>query len=136
MEAPRQLARLEVAAVRGRHHVVELEPRRLEQLARHLELDPGRGLELGLMILSEIYALAAPRAPHDSPAIARKIGAVDDEGADRALARRLLELVGPAPVIRERLSLEEARILRGRLVDDHQRDLALEVDTLVAVPAI
>ena len=55
--------------------------------------------------------------------------------------RRLVELVGPAPVIGHRLAAELAghRLSSGRfeigIVDQEDRDLAFEVDALEVVPA-
>ena len=47
-----QLTRLEAARAGQRHHVVQLETRRREQLPRHLQLDPGRRLELRIAIVA------------------------------------------------------------------------------------
>ena len=46
----------------------------------------------------------------------------------RATSRRLLILIGPAAVVGERFALEEFLIIRRRLVHNHQRDFAVQVD--------
>ena len=61
---------------------------------------------------------------------------MDENHAGRALARRFLVLVGPAAVVGEGLALEEFRIVRIRLVHQHQQNLAANVNALVIVPAI
>src|SRR3546814_8602199 len=77
----------------------------------------------------------------DIPAIADALGVVDDQRRDRAAARGFLELVGPAAVIGHRPPAELAeRILALRrdeigVVDQEDRDLALEVLALEIVPA-
>ena len=59
---------------------------------------------------------------------------MDDERAERALAGRLLEFVGPPAVIRHGLCGEELGICRWRLVHDDQDHLALHVHALEIVP--
>ena len=76
-----------------------------------------------------------------APAVTGSRGLVDDQRADRAPARSLLVLVGPARVVGGRVPAEPTthRIVRPRLevgiVDQEDRDLALQVDALVVVPA-
>ncbi len=66
---------------------------------------------------------------------------MNDKHTDRSPARRLFIFVGPAAVVSERLAFEEIRIVRRRLVDDDESDLALQVDILairtgVVVPMV
>ena len=74
------------------------------------------------------------------PAIAGALGLVDDERADRAAPRRLLELVGPAAIIGHRPAAEPAgdRLARRRLeigiVDQEDGDLAVQIDVAEIVP--
>ncbi len=105
-------------------------------MPRHVVLDPRCRLELRVLVVAEVNLLAAPGIAHHFPAIAGQIRAMNDQRANRPFARRLLEFVGPAPVISEGLPIEEFRILRGRLVHDHQHHLALDVHALVIVPGI
>jgi len=51
-----------------------------------------------------------------------------------ALAAGLLDLVGPAPVVREDLAAEDGRVLEAGVVDQHRHVLALYVHTGVVVP--
>ncbi len=136
LEPHRQLPRLEAALAGARHHVVQLQARGAEQLPRDVELYPRCRLELRILVVAQVHLLVAPGISHHAPAVARQIGAVDDQGADRALARRLFELVGPASVIGHDARVEEFRILRRRLVDDHQQHLAFDVHALEIVPAV
>ncbi len=135
-EAHRQFPGLEFPRTRARQHVVEFQARRREQFARHVELYPRRGLELGVLIVGCVHLLVAPGTAHHAPPIAREIGAMNDQGADRALARRLFEFVGPTPVIGQRPRIEELGVFGRRLVHDDQHDLALDVHPLEVVPAI
>uniref|UniRef100_A0A0N4Z5P0 Phenol hydroxylase n=1 Tax=Parastrongyloides trichosuri TaxID=131310 RepID=A0A0N4Z5P0_PARTI len=75
------------------------------------------------------------------PGIARAGRVVDDQDARRPMRRRDLELIGPAAIEGHGLTVELARdrMAFGRaevgVVDQHQRDLALQVDALEVVPA-
>ena len=88
----------------------------------------------GILSSRRIGLLAGVGVAHDVPAVAGEVGAVDDERADRAHARGLLELVGPAAVVGERLAAEELGVVRGRIADDAEDDLAFDVDAGVVVP--
>src|SRR3546814_16951591 len=78
---------------------------------------------------------------YEIPAKADAVGVVDRQGRAPASARGFLELVGPAAVIGHRPPAELAeRILALRrdeigVVDQEDRDLALEVLALEIVPA-
>src|ERR1039458_8981885 len=102
----------------------------------HRVPDAAASLELGFAVAGQVRLLIAPRVMHHLPAVAREVGTVDDQRAERPLAGRFLELVGPAPVIGQGLRVEEFWILRRRFVDEYQNDLALDVDAFVVVPAV
>ena len=55
---------------------------------------------------------------------------MNDEHANGAAACGFFVFVGPAAVVSEGLALEEGGVVRGRLVDDDQGDLAVQVDVL------
>ena len=67
---------------------------------------------------------------HHVPAVRRARVVVDDQRRRRALARGLLELVGPAPVIGHAPAFEQRRVVRmeARVVDEHDDRLALHVE--------
>ena len=71
-----------------------------------------------------------------SQPIAGHLRLVDEDGADRAFARGFFVLVDPAAVVGERLAGEKFRIVRGRLVDQHEQDFAFDVDAFVVVPVV
>ena len=56
--------------------------------------------------------------------------------AHRAFARCLFIFVGPAPVISQRLTLEEFCIVRRRLIHQHQQNFAFDIRTFVIIPVI
>ena len=59
-----------------------------------------------------------------------------DDCASRALFRGNLELVGPTAVVRHRLAAEERLVLQRRVADEHDDDLAADIDPLVIVPVV
>jgi len=61
---------------------------------------------------------------------------VDDQDASRTLARRLLVLVGPAPVICHGPAAEgiQLRLFEVGIIDQHHKDLATHVLALEVVP--
>src|SRR6516225_5291583 len=96
----------------------------LEELACYIKLNPACGSELRVLVIAQVSLLAGIRVLHHVPAVAGEVGAVDDECADGSLARGLLELVGPAAVVGQRLAAEELRIVGRRVADDAEDDLA------------
>ena len=89
LEAHRQLARLEFARSRQRHHVLQLQARRLEDAPCRVELNPRGSLELGVMVVAQVHLLVAPGAAHDLPRVTGEVGAMNDERAHGAHARGL-----------------------------------------------
>ncbi len=79
--------------------------------------------------------LCAVERPDDGVRVTGRLPGVDDEARLRSAPGGLLELVGPAAVVGERLAAEEFRVVRGRLVGEEDDDLALHVHALVIVPA-
>ena len=78
-----------------------------------------------------------PRTLHRGPTISGRRSLMHDQHTQRAAACGFLILVGPAAVIGDRRPVETSR-LRGLeigIVDQHDRDLALQVDLFVIVPA-
>ena len=81
-------------------------------------------------------------ALHDLERVTGGAFLVHDQDAGGAAPRALLELVGPAAVIRHRLAVEDLVVeLRGiggvghlRVVHEHDDGLALDVDALEVVP--
>src|SRR6188474_1892000 len=104
--------RLEFPRRRERVERVEVLARRLEELARLLELDPSldRYPSRVLVLAGDIDVLAAPASDHDLPGIARRSGLVDDDGSSRPLGARLLVLVGPAAVVGHRDTAEHRAV--------------------------
>ena len=99
-------------------------------------LNPGSRAQRIQRIACQVALLDGLRILHHLPSITRQIGPVDDEHADRTATRSLLVLVGPAAVVGHRLALEKLLILRGRLIHDHQRNLALQIHARVVVPVV
>ena len=81
---------------------------------------------------------SGPTVLHRAPGIRRRLGFVHDEGAGRPLTCGLLVLVGPPPVVRHRVSIEQRSVFRGEpgVVDQHHHGLATNVQSLVIVPAV
>ena len=98
--------------------------------------DPTGGGEAGVGVAAQVAVLAGPGVLDDGPGIAGEVGAVDDEGGDGTVAAGFLKLVGPAAVVGEGFAFEELFVGGGRLVDDDEDDLALDVDAAVVVPAV
>ena len=130
----RQLDGLEVARLRLLKELVEIETAHRDQLARHFQLDPGRGFEFRCAVEFQKGLFAAPGIAHHGPRITSQIRAVNDERSDGAAARSFFKLVGPAAVVGERLALEEFRVVGDGLIHEEQRDLAFQVVALVIVP--
>ena len=61
---------------------------------------------------------------------------VDENHSHCAFARRFFVFVGPAPVVGEGFALEKFRIVRRRLVHQHEQHFAAHVDAFVVVPVI
>ena len=61
---------------------------------------------------------------------------MNENRADSPFARGFFVFVNPAAVVSERLAGEKLRIVRGRLVDQHEQDFALDVHALVIVPVV
>ena len=59
---------------------------------------------------------------------------MDDDRSQRAVAKRLFVLVGPAAVVSERAPGEELRIVRVRLVGEQNQNLPADVGALEIVP--
>ncbi len=59
---------------------------------------------------------------------------MDEDDTRRSLTRGFFEFVGPAAVIGERSAGKKIRVLRGRLIHQHEQHLALHVHVLVVVP--
>ena len=132
--------RLEAALHGGRLQRVEVLAGELHELARAFLGDPAlERRAAGIAVLAiEVELRARPAVPDDAPVIGRRRRVVDDDRRRRALARGLLELVGPAAVVGHRLAAEQ-RLVAGdeaRVVDQDQRRLAVHVDAGVVVPAV
>ena len=108
--------------------------RRRRRACRRRRAGSSWRLRGGVGVVGEEGLLAGAGVLDDVPAVAGEVGAVDDERADGAHAGGLLELVGPAAVVGEGLAAEELGVVGGRVADDAEDDLALDVDAGVVVP--
>ena len=61
---------------------------------------------------------------------------MDQNHAHRALARRFFVLIHPASVVSQRLAFEKFRIIRRRLVHQHQQHFAVNIHAFVIVPVV
>ena len=100
--------------------------------------DPAFELERVLGRRRELDLLAARAAGEDRERIARHLVGVDEQHAGRTAPPRLLILVRPAAVVRQRVGLEEVRLLGGRgwVVDEADEHLARHVHVFVVVPLV
>ncbi len=130
-----QRHRLEAARVRGGNQLVEVFPAGLQQPAHRILGRPALDLDRRFPGRRQAELLAPPGALHDLPRITGRGRRVNDDRARRALARRALILVHPAPVVEPALASEQLRIPVGIVVEHHQ-DLALEIHSLEVVPAV
>src|SRR2546422_8557664 len=78
--------------------------------------------------------LHRPRSPHHLPGIGGALGRMDEQRAQGALPGGLFELVGPPPVVRERLAVEDRGVLEPGIVDEHEEHLPAERYAFVIVP--
>ena len=80
--------------------------------------------------------VAGVRVLDRGPAVRGGRRLVNDEHPERPAAGRLLELVGPPAVVGHRLAVEPAAEigLEIGIVDEHERDLAAQIDPLEVVP--
>ena len=123
---------------------IEVLARRGEELLRLVERDPSFDAHSLLGVgRDDVELFLRVAAAHDAVWIAGRPRFVDDDRRRRALLRRDLVLVRPAPVVGHRAPLEHRRVERGvvgdahgRIVDEHENRLALHVDALVVVPAV
>ena len=112
-------------------------PPRLTEIDRGRVRDPCLDAERRIARRRRQRVLGAgPRRLDDLPRVGGRFVGVDEQRAGRALPRRLLELVGPAAVVGQRLAAEQGRLVgrRRRVVDHHQHPLPLHVDAGVVVP--
>gem|GEM_PF-5181714 len=133
-----QFHRLELARLRLLLQRFEIQPGAFEQVHRQVALDPAFQRRMrGLGIVADHVEHAVGVGTGDrGPAVGGRRGLVHDQHAGRALPRALLVLVGPAPVVGHALAVERALAgLEVRVVDQHHRDLALQVHALEVVPA-
>jgi len=129
--------RLEIARLRLLLQCLEVETSALEQVDRQIALDPRLDLRVLAfrMIAHDVEHRARVRILHRGPAVGRRLGLVHDQDAGRALARGLLVLVGPAAVVGHCFAAEVAdAALEIRIVDQHDHDLAVQVDALEVIP--
>lgn len=132
-----QFDRLEVAALGLLLGGFEVEAGGLEQLDRAVALDPAfqQGVRLARLVADDVEQRGGVRVLHRRPAVGGRRGLMDHQEADRPAARGLFVLVGPAAVIGHRLAAEVALAgLEVGIVDQHEGDLALQVDALEVVP--
>src|SRR5690606_39194642 len=73
---------------------------------------------------------------YDIPAVARRIGFVDNQYARSALTGSLFKLVGPASIIRHRIALEEGLVIKAGVVDHDDDRFSFDFEIGVIVPVI
>ena len=100
--------------------------------------DPAFELERVLGRRCELDLLAARAIREHGEGVACHRLGVDEEDAGRAAPPGLFVLVRPAPVVRQRVGLEEARLLGRRrwVVDERDEHLAAHVHVFVVVPLV
>src|SRR5256886_15000530 len=109
-------------ATRGRpRQRIEVEPDLRERLAGTRLRHPSGESKTGRLRLVELELFDRPRAAHDLPGVRRALRRVNQDRTGRALASGLLELVGPAAVVREDFSEENGGVHETRIVDQHQQ---------------
>ncbi len=117
----------------------EVEPAGAEQVHREVALDPALQQRVGGggIVADDVELGVGVGVLHRRPAVGGGLGLVHDQHAQRALARGLLVLVGPAAVIGHGPAAEApgGGVLEVRVVDQDDGDLALQVDALEVVPA-
>ncbi len=132
----------EVAAPGGGPELAEIQAGPPEEVGCRVPLDPAldQGVRLGGIRAGDVIGLGVGRL-HRRPAVAGAGRVVDDQHPKRAMAGRLLELVGPAAVVGHGSTAEAAagvvshHRLEVGVVDQDDHDLALEVIALEVVPA-
>ncbi len=133
-----ELDRLELARLRLLLQRVEIQAGALEQSTRRASrwIQPSSGgCAARGVVAHHVEHGVGVGVLHRRPAVRRRRGLVHDQQAGGALARGFLVLVGPAAVVGHGLAAEVA--LAGfevGVVDQHHRDLALQVDALEVVP--
>ena len=139
--------RLQVDRPEGRRpglalHRVVIVAGALQQRGGGVALNPPLEQHRLRRVRGQLNVVALARGAFDDrPWIARRVRLMNDQRRDRAAPRRLFVLVRPAAVIGHGLAAELARDLlarRGlevRVIDQHDGDLAFEVDALEIVPA-
>ena len=132
-----QRHRLEVARLRLLLQRLEIEAGALEQVDRQVALDPAfdRGVLRLRVLADDVEHRVGVGVLDRRPAVGRRVGLVHDQDTGGALARGLLVLVGPAAVVGHGLAAEVAVAgLEVGVVDQHDGDLAVQVDALEVVP--
>src|SRR5581483_6228231 len=62
---------------------------------------------------------------------------MNKDRADRTFPGRFFVFVSPAAIVSQSRAVEELRIIGGRrLVDEHEQNLAFDIDALVVVPVV
>ena len=138
-----QRDRVEARALGGALLPFEVQAGLAKQLHRQIALDPAldQGVGLGRVGAHDVELGDGVGVLHRRPAVGGGRGLVHDQHAERALARGLLVLVGPAAVVGHRAAAETARPAGGLwrfevgVVDQHHSDLAVQVHALEIVPA-
>ena len=102
-----QLDGFEAALAGGGELLVEVKACGGEELFGDVELDPACSLEVRVFVVAEEGFFAGVGIFDDVPAVAGEVGLMNDERADGAHARGLLEFVGPAAVVGEGVAAEE-----------------------------
>ena len=117
------------------------QPGHRQQLLRHVVLNPRRRAQRRHRIAFQVALLHRLRVAHHVPPIAGQVVAMNNQHAHGSAPRRFLILVGPAPVVGERLALEKLLVVRGGSFTITSSNLALHVDIFsvrarVVVPVV
>ena len=116
--------------------VSRAQPARSKELVGNIVGDPRSRSDLRLRVVGEVSLLARVGVLDNRPRVAREVSAMNDERADGSAPRGLFELVGPAPVVSQRLAGKKLRIVGRRVTNDDQDDFAFDVDAGVVVPVV
>ena len=111
LQLHRQLNGTEAALACGGKLLVQVHAGRRKDLAGDLQLNPAGRLQARVGVIAKKGLLGGVGVLHNIPAVARQVGAMNDQRASGAHARSLLKLVRPAAIVGQGLAPEELRVV-------------------------